>query len=510
MRIVEETNLFQNLKIVHLFLMLRLARGRGHLESIVKWIYTTQRHRSGGHSRKPHISKTLSHRDRDSSVLNNYPKVSQSLKGRRKPRDFIRHSKIPVIGQNEVIPYFQSEVTNWATKPETLERLVSFGLPEDDSQVLLDHFAKAVQSGALSNPSDFDYYQLSRFSMSHDSSSIDIIYSTIFFWWSSTCKTLGPPEKVGIRSETLNLLQKITQATDRSFPADEFPQTRRNHRKIIMHVGPTNSGKTHHALRALAGASTGVYAGPLRLLAYEIWERLNTGQILPLGVEPDERNMSVSHSSVGDPRFIRLCNLITGEEQRFMGEHVPLHSCTIEMLSHRRFYDVAVVDEIQMLADEDRANAWVNAVLGVNAREVHLCGEETAIPIVQELLKHTGDEVIVRRYERLSPLIVEEKSLDGDLSKVRKGDCIVTFRRKDILEMKRKVERTTGMRCAVVYGRLPPEIRSEQAALFNDPTSGYDVLIGSDAVGMGLNLCVIYLNFLVLFMPLLVSGKSNE
>ena len=31
-----------------------------------------------------------------------------------------------------------------------------------------------------------------------------------------------------------------------------------------------------------------------------------------------------------------------------------------------------------------------------------------------------------------------------------------------------EVERKTGMRCAVVCGRLPPEIK-EQAALLNDP-----------------------------------------
>ena len=41
----------------------------------------------------------------------------------------------------------------------------------------------------------------------------------------------------------------------------------------------------------------------------------------------------------------------------------------------------------------------------------------------------------------------------------------------------------TGMRCAVVYGRLPPKIRSEQEVLFNDPESGYDVMVGSDAIG---------------------------
>jgi ATP-dependent RNA helicase SUPV3L1/SUV3 len=32
------------------------------------------------------------------------------------------------------------------------------------------------------------------------------------------------------------------------------------------------------------------------------------------------------------------------------------------------------------------------------------------------------------------------------------------------------------------------ETRAEQARLFNDPNSGYDVLVASDAIGMGLNL----------------------
>lgn len=52
------------------------------------------------------------------------------------------------------------------------------------------------------------------------------------------------------------------------------------------------------------------------------------------------------------------------------------------------------------------------------------------------------------------------------------------------------IEKYTGLRCALAYGKLPPEVRSQQAALFNDPESGYDVLVGSDAVGVGLNLYV--------------------
>jgi ATP-dependent RNA helicase SUPV3L1/SUV3 len=149
---------------------------------------------------------------------------------------------------------------------------------------------------------------------------------------------------------------------------------------------------------------------------------------------------------------------------------------------------VAVVDEIQMLADPDRGSAWTSAVLGLPAEELHLCGEEVAVPIVQALLNDTDDELFINRYERLTPLTVQDESLEGDFSRVQKGDCLVAFSRSGIFALKRKVEENTGLRCAVAYGRLPPEIRAEQAALFNNPHSGYDVMIGSDAIGMGLNL----------------------
>jgi ATP-dependent RNA helicase SUPV3L1/SUV3 len=64
----------------------------------------------------------------------------------------------------------------------------------------------------------------------------------------------------------------------------------------------------------------------------------------------------------------------------------------------------------------------------------------------------------------------------------------VCFSRTGIYEMKRKIETTTGMKVAVIYGGLPPETRKAQARLFNDPDSDYNVLVASDAVGMGLNL----------------------
>ena len=71
----------------------------------------------------------------------------------------------------------------------------------------------------------------------------------------------------------------------------------------------------------------------------------------------------------------------------------------------------------------------------------------------------------INRYQRLTPLVVADKSLEGDLGNVRKGDCAVTFSRTGLFELKRRIETATRLRCALAYGRLPPEIRSEQAAL---------------------------------------------
>ena len=54
--------------------------------------------------------------------------------------------------------------------------------------------------------------------------------------------------------------------------------------------------------------------------------------------------------------------------------------------------------------------------------------------------------------------------------------------------MKREIELKRRTRCAVIYGGLRPETRTLQARLFSDPDGGYDVLVASGDVGMGLNL----------------------
>ena len=64
----------------------------------------------------------------------------------------------------------------------------------------------------------------------------------------------------------------------------------------------------------------------------------------------------------------------------------------------------------------------------------------------------------------------------------------MAFSRQDIFSIKREIELLTPYKCCAIYGALPSETRSAQARLFNEKNTGYDVLVASDAIGMGLNL----------------------
>ena len=148
---------------------------------------------------------------------------------------------------------------------------------------------------------------------------------------------------------------------------------------------------------------------------------------------------------------------------------------------------MAVIDEIQMIGNPHRGHSWTRALLGVQAREVHVCGSLEAMELVKSLAEKMGDDFELHTYERMTELVVSDQPL-ADYKNVRKGDCIVAFSRQDIFRIRESIERLTPFKCCVVYGQLPPETRSKQAHLFNNDDTGYDVLVASDAIGMGLNL----------------------
>lgn len=73
----------------------------------------------------------------------------------------------------------------------------------------------------------------------------------------------------------LECMDDLKKISDLRSPANWFPEARAINRKIIFHAGPTNSGKTYHALERFITAKSGVYCGPLKLLAVEVFNKTN-------------------------------------------------------------------------------------------------------------------------------------------------------------------------------------------------------------------------------------------
>lgn len=282
--------------------------------------------------------------------------------------------------------------------------------------------------------------------------------------YSSFLKLLLPV----VSSEDQKNISSALKITKFGNPGRWYPMARTMERRIYAHIGPTNSGKTHAAIQKMKSKGSGTYCAPLRLLAMEMYDRLNLDGI--------------------------ACSLVTGEtiEYPLKGTCInprdsPFISCTVEMFSHQKLFDIVIIDEIQMMADSLRGWAFTEAFLGARAPEVHVCGEESIIPVLKKLCIQNKEPLEIVTYKRLSPLHIGNKPV-FKRNHMKKGDCFVTFSRNDAFELKNEIEHKTGKKCAIVYGKLPLESRRLQAKLFNSPDSDYDYLVATDAIGMGLNL----------------------
>lgn len=255
--------------------------------------------------------------------------------------------------------------------------------------------------------------------------------------------------------------------SDLSFPnfTDSFKLARNLKRHHHFYLGPTNSGKTYEALRALEQAKSGVYLAPLRLLAMEVRDRL---------------------VAAGVP-----CNLITGEERVLM-EGAQHTASTIEMMHPGKPVEVAVIDEIQMLQDPDRGSAWTSALIGAPAAKVFICGSTAVTAPCLETITALGESYDITYLERKTPLVLEDESLCGKAyskhklkPKLQKGDAVIAFSRKDVLTLSARF-RQWGFTVATIYGALAPEVRRTESERFNSGQA--DILVATDAIGMGLNL----------------------
>ncbi len=248
--------------------------------------------------------------------------------------------------------------------------------------------------------------------------------------------------------------QELLARTIRDFK-NLFPQARAMKRQLVLHIGPTNSGKTYQAMQELGAADTGYYLAPLRLLALEGYESLRAD-----GLD---------------------ASLITGEEQ-ILDEDATHISSTIEMMSYEADVDVCVIDEVQMIDDRDRGWAWANAIIGAPAKRVIMTGSINVKEAIVALAEYLGETLEIIEFERKNPLTLLERPTD--IKDIKPNTAVIAFSRKEVLRYKQLLSSQYSV--SVVYGNLSPEVRREEARRFREGES--EIIVATDAIAMGMNL----------------------
>jgi ATP-dependent RNA helicase SUPV3L1/SUV3 len=230
-----------------------------------------------------------------------------------------------------------------------------------------------------------------------------------------------------------------------------LPERQTEPESVIAHLGPTNSGKTHDALRFLMATGSGVYAAPLRMLAQEAQRRLA--------------------AELGDEQV----GLVTGEER--VNEGAPIVCCTAEMAPMQG--ETLVLDEVQWAEDEERGSAWTRLMLGGEYRHVLLLGAVEALPLV----RHAFPQVEIRFFERKAPLDWAGKR---GIAGLHAGTVVVAFSRRAVIGLAGELNQLHPGRVVCLYGAMPLASRREEIDRFLDGRA--DVCAATDVLGHGVNL----------------------
>ena len=226
-------------------------------------------------------------------------------------------------------------------------------------------------------------------------------------------------------------------------------------------LGPTNTGKTHHAIERMLSFSSGVIGLPLRLLAREVYNRVA------------ER---IGADNVA---------LVTGEEK--IKPRAPAYwVATVEAMPRDVEADFLAIDEIQLAADLDRGHIFTDRLLNWRGRqETLLIGAATMAPLITDLFP--GAPIFTR--PRLSEL-----SFAGvkKISRLPPRTAIVAFSAEEVYAVAEFIKRQRGG-AAVVLGALSPRTRNAQVELYQ--SGDVDYIVATDAIGMGLNLDVDHVAF---------------
>ena len=233
------------------------------------------------------------------------------------------------------------------------------------------------------------------------------------------------------------------------------------HRAVTALLGPTNTGKTYLAIERMLTHPTGMIGFPLRLLARENYDRV---------------------AALRGPEAVAL---VTGEE-RIVPPRPSYWMCTVEAMPLDLKVDFLAVDEVQLAADRERGHVFTDRIEHARGRlETWLLGAETVRPLLHKLLP---DAAFTTR-PRLSTLSASEPKR---LGKLPPRTAVIVFSVRELYEVAARLRREQGG-AALVFGALSPRTRNAQVGLYQ--AGEVDLLVATDAIGMGLNLDIDHVVF---------------
>ena len=210
-----------------------------------------------------------------------------------------------------------------------------------------------------------------------------------------------------------------------------LPERRSQPESVVAHLGPTNSGKTYHALEFLKERGRGVYAGPLRMLAQEAHRRLAA----ELGED----------ASASSP--VRSGSTTTA----------PIICCTVEMAPARARCSCSTRCSGRTTPSAARPG---RGSCSPASTATSSCSERST---PSRSCSHAFPDAEVKVFERILPLeFVGERSLRG----LTPGTVVVAFSRKAVLALAGEVNRLHPGRVSVLYGAMPLSSRREEIDRF--------------------------------------------
>ena len=231
--------------------------------------------------------------------------------------------------------------------------------------------------------------------------------------------------------------------------------------RVAAVLGPTNTGKTWYAIDRMLGHRTGMIGLPLRLLAREVYDRVCAAR----------GSISVA--------------LVTGEE-RIIPKQARYWVCTVEAMPKANGADFLAVDEIQLCGDPERGHVFTQRLLSARGQvETVFLGSDTMRSAMAELVP----DMVFQRRGRLSELTYTGAK---KISRIKPRSAIVGFSVEDVYAIAEAVRQRKGG-AAVVLGALSPRTRNAQVELYQN--GDVEVLVATDAIGMGLNLDIDHVAF---------------